>query len=321
MLGVLLLLLCLPAAHPAQSGAISGRVTVPVPPARDGGPLPLSPAARAAASLGVPASGQDGAARVVLDGGARETYASSTDGSFVFEGVAPGVHLVEVFHRDLVFPTYRVRVPEPGAAPAADAVGVYPYPGSMRLDARLPLEAAPVALPQHFEDRPPSSLWGLARSPMVWMGGVMLLLMFMMKGMDPEEMKCVFSLPPSLTFAPWAGEPGNTQRSLAPSPRPLPLPLQETTRRPGKGLGLWRKVSCPCWAGCYWLGWGHWAHRFPPQAFLEFGCIAHYIAGKLFFPPAPSPSLPHKLCSRASAPARASELGAGRDCGMGIGPG
>jgi hypothetical protein len=128
---------------------------------------------------------------VVLDGGAREVYASALDGSFAFEGVAPGAHTVEVFHRDVLYPTCRVVVPPAGEARSADAVGRFPYPGALRLEARLPLDVAPVALPQWFEERPPSSLWGLARSPMVWMGGVMLLLMFMMKGIDPEEMKCV----------------------------------------------------------------------------------------------------------------------------------
>lgn len=201
-----LLLLCalLPSALPSAPppDVISGRVVLPTSPSQAQAaaalpgappqqPPPLPAGARAAAALGAPASGQDASARVVLDGGAREVYASALDGSFAFEGVAPGAHTVEVFHRDVLYPTFRVVVPAAGEARSADAVGRFPYPGALRLEARLPLDVAPVALPQWFEERPPSSLWGLARSPMVWMGGVMLLLMFMMKGIDPEEMKCV----------------------------------------------------------------------------------------------------------------------------------
>jgi hypothetical protein len=198
-LGLLLACALLPTARPTTpSDVISGRVTLPPPPAQpqpSGGdqqqqqPPPLPPGARAAAALGAPPSGLDRGARVVLDGGAREAFASALDGSFAFEGVAPGEHTVEVFHRDVLYPSFRVLVPPRGAERAADAVGRYPYPGALRLEARLPLEVAPVALPQWFEERPPSSLWGLARSPMVWMGGVMLVLMVMMRGIDPEEMK------------------------------------------------------------------------------------------------------------------------------------
>jgi hypothetical protein len=187
---VLLLLASLPYSSPATlPGLISGRVTLPAPTPLKDGSVPLTAGARAAAALGSPLSGQDTVARVVLDGGERETFSSAVDGSFSFEGVPPGQHTLEVFHRDLLFPTYRVDMP--GAAGGEPSAGKFPYPGAYKLDARLPLDIAPVALPLHFEERPPSSLWGLARSPMIWMGGAMLVLMFMMKGVDPEEMKCV----------------------------------------------------------------------------------------------------------------------------------
>jgi hypothetical protein len=194
----LLLLLALPLLSHSflPRDVISGKVIVLAPqPNKDGTPS-VTLGARAAAALAAPFSGQDTAARVVLDGGLHEVYASTFDGSFSFEGVPPGVHTVEVFHRDLLYPTFRVEIPEPGSPPLEDAVGKYPYLGAYRLAAKLPLEIAPVALPQHFEDRPPSSLWGLARSPMVWMCGLMLVLMLLMKGVDPEEMKCVTQPPP-----------------------------------------------------------------------------------------------------------------------------
>lgn len=99
------------------------------------------------------------AARLVLDG----AFAASAapDGAFVFDAVAPGEHSIEVFHRDFVFSAYRVAV---GADVRAMELR---YPGAPPLPASHPLDVAPVARAIYFEERPPSSVWAYARSPMV----------------------------------------------------------------------------------------------------------------------------------------------------------
>lgn len=154
-----------------------------------GGSTPANhvfPGQTSSLALGGVAGPHTHGARVVLDGH-REVYASSLDGGFSFSDVPPGLHNVEVFHRDYVFSTHKVLVEE-GKEPLVQR---FLYPGAPQLDSKLPLEIFPVTLVQHFEDRPPSAMWGMLQSPMVWIGLVMVGAMVAMQGVDKEELKKV----------------------------------------------------------------------------------------------------------------------------------
>lgn len=152
-------------AAAASALDITGTISIPT------APLRAPRASDAVAALG--AAPDASSLRVLLDGGAAVAQPSA-DGAFSFPGVAPGVHSVEVFHADLLFPRFTVDVAADGALASA---AEHKYPGAPRLAAALPLEVAPVVQAQHWEERPPNQLWGMLRSPMVLMGGGMLLLM------------------------------------------------------------------------------------------------------------------------------------------------
>jgi hypothetical protein len=144
---------------------ITGRIVLPLPSVR-------SPSS-AAASSGLSFPQEDAhTLRAVLDGGVATALVSPVDGTFSFPGVGAGLHSVEVFHADFLFPRFTVSV-EGGEAVVAE----YRYPGAPRLAGRLPLEVAPVAQAPHWEERPPSQVWAMLRSPMVLLGLVMLGLM------------------------------------------------------------------------------------------------------------------------------------------------
>jgi hypothetical protein len=168
-----------------DSVTISGKVV-----GTDGGgsapPNHVFPGQTSSLALGGVAGPHTHGSRVVLDGH-REVYASSLDGGFSFSDVAPGLHSVEVFHRDFVFATHKVVVEE-GKEPLVQR---FLYPGAPQLDSKLPLEVFPVTLVQHFEDRPPSAMWGMLQSPMVWIGLLMVGAMVAMQGVDKEELKKV----------------------------------------------------------------------------------------------------------------------------------
>ena len=127
----------------------------------------------ASRALGAVSGPHTQGARVVLNG-FQEVYASSIDGSFSFVDVHPGVHTVEVFQRDFVYMQHKVHVPEDGTDVVVQR---YLYPGAPELVAKLPLEIHPVTLVQHFEDRPPSAIWGMVMNPFVLLGLLMMLMM------------------------------------------------------------------------------------------------------------------------------------------------
>lgn len=160
----------------ASSVDVRGRVSIP----------PTFPATGTVASSSLGAALEaDGASagspRVHLDGGARVAIVSR-DGAFVFEGVAPGLHALDVFSRDAVFPSYTVSVDAEGAA----SVHEFRYPGAPAMPAAFPLDLAPVAPAAIFEERAGSPIYGLLKSPLAIMFGVMALLMLWLQNQDDQ---------------------------------------------------------------------------------------------------------------------------------------
>lgn len=144
---------------------ITGRVVLPLP-------KPRSPSSADATSALAAPPEDPFSLRVVLDGGVSTVFASPADGSFSFPNVGSGVHSVEVFHADFIFSRFTV-----DAGGAEPVVSEFRYPGAPRLAAALPLELSPVAQAAHWEERPPSQLWGMLRNPMVIIGVAALGLM------------------------------------------------------------------------------------------------------------------------------------------------
>jgi hypothetical protein len=152
----------------ARALDITGRVVLPLPSLRPGS----STSSTASSVLASPEDPQS--LRVVLDGGASMVLPSPADGSFVFPDVGAGVHSVEAFHGDFLFSRFTV---DAGAGGEPAVVAEHRYPGAPRLASSLPLEIAAAAQAQHWEDRPPSQVWGMLRNPMVLIGILMMGLM------------------------------------------------------------------------------------------------------------------------------------------------
>jgi hypothetical protein len=125
-------------------------------------------------------------ARVHLDGGERVSLVTP-EGFFLFENVSAGLHALDVIAAEAIYPSLVVDVSQQAVESALE----FHYLGAMGLPARLPMQISPVAASVHFDPRPPSMIWGMLGSPMVWMGGVMVILMLFLQSQDPEDMKAM----------------------------------------------------------------------------------------------------------------------------------
>ncbi|GMI29161.1 hypothetical protein TrCOL_g13637 [Triparma columacea] len=128
---------------------------------------------------------------VTLNAGEYNALSNST-GGFTFHNVKPGVYNMEVLDTLHHFPQIRMKY----NATAADPVtcNLYPYAGAPQREEfkcsptfQLPALAAYA----YFEKRPPFSIMGLFRNPMLLMmlfsGGMMYMMPKMMEGMDDEQ--------------------------------------------------------------------------------------------------------------------------------------
>jgi hypothetical protein len=124
--------------------------------------------------------------KVVLNGGEQVAFIR-TDGSFAFEGVPAGTHLLEVVALGYFFSPVRVDVSSrlPGQIRASY------IEGPRRVSDSLVLE--PLREENYYEIREPFSMLGLLKSPMGLMIGFMVICVFLlpmlMDSIDPEEMK------------------------------------------------------------------------------------------------------------------------------------
>lgn len=121
------------------------------------------------------------------------TYSTSTDGSFTFYDVQPGVHLLDVQSTTYMFSQVKIQVPEEYNTDEALKCIEYYYPGAPKiaLDCSSSIQLYAHAKYDYFEPRPKFSIFGLFKNPMMLMmlvsGGLMLLMPKMMEGMDDEQ--------------------------------------------------------------------------------------------------------------------------------------
>jgi hypothetical protein len=165
---------------------------------------------------------------LLLDGGAARAWSSAASGGFCFRGLAPGVHLIEPVADSrrvpaLVFPTFKVQVPDAAGAAAGDAPRAleFRHPGAARLPAALPLVVRPVAVAALHEERPAGSALAFLMNPQVLLmlavGAMTLCLPMLTKNMDPEALKEMQEQQAAM------GDPAQLLRGLmggAPAPAP-----------------------------------------------------------------------------------------------------
>ena len=129
--------------------------------------------------------------RIVLNGGEYQTFPSK-DGTFRFQDIPSGIYLLEIFHRDLVYSTYKINIPsskENSNTHTNIQIVEYKYPGAPKLPSKYPIEALPVAGAFYFEERPRFSLWSILSSGMM-LPMILLLCMFLLpKMVDQDALK------------------------------------------------------------------------------------------------------------------------------------
>lgn len=163
---------------------VTGRVHLRFPKSAPGQPPPPP-------QLTTGTSPPNVASRIVLNGGEFTALARYSDGVFTFPQLAPGVYLLEVFHPDFIYPTYKLNVP---ADPSAVIQVVeYKHPGSPKMPALYPIEAFPIRLqtpggaPVYFDERPKIYIISMLMNPMVLMMLCMGLVGLYMKSIPEEE--------------------------------------------------------------------------------------------------------------------------------------
>ncbi|CAK9225167.1 unnamed protein product [Sphagnum jensenii] len=126
--------------------------------------------------------------KVVINGGQKLSFVRS-DGSFAFQGVPAGTHLLEVVALGYFFSPVRVDVSSrlQGQVRASLVETGRSLPDSLVLE--------PLREEYYYEKREPFSAMGLLKSPMGLMIGFMVVCVFLlpklMDQIDPEEMKRV----------------------------------------------------------------------------------------------------------------------------------
>jgi hypothetical protein len=126
--------------------------------------------------------------KVVLNGGQKLSFVR-IDGSFAFQGVPAGTHLLEVVALGYFFSPVRVDVSSrlQGQVCASLVETGRSLPDSLVLE--------PLREEYYYEKREPFSAMGLLKSPMGLMIGFMVVCVFLlpklMDQIDPEEMKRV----------------------------------------------------------------------------------------------------------------------------------
>jgi len=126
--------------------------------------------------------------KITLNHGEYTTY-SRIDGSFVIHDVGPGIHDVSFFSKKYHFPQVKIQLLEDSMD--APKCLEYSFPGAPKRALKYPLVINPKGSYQYFETKKGFSIFGLLRNPMVMMmlfsGGLMFAMPYMMEGLDPEE--------------------------------------------------------------------------------------------------------------------------------------
>eukprot|EP00658_Telonema_sp_P-2_P016768 TRINITY_DN16498_c0_g1_i1.p1 TRINITY_DN16498_c0_g1~~TRINITY_DN16498_c0_g1_i1.p1 ORF type:complete len:197 (+),score=42.51 TRINITY_DN16498_c0_g1_i1:254-844(+) len=120
--------------------------------------------------------------RVHLNG-AQQVSIVAQDGSFEFNQVASGSHVVEVVSTEFAFEQVKVSISRTGQVHAS-------FAANPRVTLPYPLFLEPKGMNQYFEVREPMNFSFILKNPMVMMMGfTMLMVMVLPKMMDPETMK------------------------------------------------------------------------------------------------------------------------------------
>lgn len=131
------------------------------------------------------------ATRIVLNGGEFTTLARYSDGYFSFPIIKPGIYLMEIFHPDYIFSTFKINVPSDSNAVIQTVE--YKHPGAPKTPARYPFEIFPIRLqtpgnaPVYFDERPKIYIISMLMNPMVLVMLCMGLMGLYMKSIPEEE--------------------------------------------------------------------------------------------------------------------------------------
>jgi len=123
--------------------------------------------------------------RLMINGG-KHVGIPQANGKFTIHGLAPGTYYLEVQCPEFVFSPIRIDISarDKGKVRATTA-----DPMRKKERIRYPLSIKPIARPQYFEEHKPFNPLSFLANPMVLMMGVMMLIMFLSRFIDPEEMK------------------------------------------------------------------------------------------------------------------------------------
>mmetsp|Transcript_15680 Transcript_15680/g.19119 ORF Transcript_15680/g.19119 Transcript_15680/m.19119 type:complete len:262 (-) Transcript_15680:121-906(-) len=150
---------------------------------------------------------------VTLNDGEYSTYSKSSDGSFTFYNVKPGVHVLDVQSHTYHFSQIKIQLLPPAEDSSANANASkttksksmsmtkvikmepncieYYYPGATKYVTQHPLILTAHATYAYFESRPKFSPFAIFKNPMVLMMvvsvGFMVLMPYMMNNLDPEQ--------------------------------------------------------------------------------------------------------------------------------------
>ncbi|GMH82824.1 hypothetical protein TL16_g09394 [Triparma laevis f. inornata] len=121
---------------------------------------------------------------------------SDVDGRFSFFNLPPGIYQLDVLATLHAFPNVRIMIEsDSDGSPSPPKCNLYLYTGAEKQSVSCG-DAEGLTLPAlaaygYFEVRPPFSIMGLFKNPMLLMmlfsGGMMWYMPKMMEGMDPEQ--------------------------------------------------------------------------------------------------------------------------------------
>ncbi|KAF9654338.1 hypothetical protein BDM02DRAFT_3182146 [Thelephora ganbajun] len=137
-----------------------------------------------------------GQAKAILDGGSNYYGSITRDGSFVIPDVPEGTYILNIVARNHLFDQYRIDIVDSLSPPE-----VRPYlPGTplsstanSPVTITYPLKVHPRYKNEYFVPKESFDVMGMLQSPMIMMMGavgvMVVALPYMMKNLDPEQLK------------------------------------------------------------------------------------------------------------------------------------
>jgi len=137
-----------------------------------------------------------GQAKAILDDGSHYYGSITRDGSFVIPDIPEGTYIFNIVARNHLFDQYRIDVVDPLSSPE-----VRPYllgtPLSSTANSHVtiahPLKIHPRFKNEYFVPKQSFNVMGMLQNPMIMMMGVVGVMVvampYMMKNLDPEQLK------------------------------------------------------------------------------------------------------------------------------------